>query len=69
MDQTENGSKSSRPMPISQPDLGTMTLQDFKTWSTNALKTYLSLRNKQNEGPFEEQDSKFTFNSIVVLGF
>ena len=58
MDETENSSESSRPRPISLLDLGTMTLQDFKTWSTNALKTYLSLRNKQNEGSFEELASR-----------
>ena len=68
MDQTENSSESSRPGPIFQLDLGTMTLQDFKTWSTNALKcfmfpcflreTYLSLQNEQNEGSFEELASR-----------
>ncbi|XP_057305548.1 uncharacterized protein LOC130643085 [Hydractinia symbiolongicarpus] len=29
------------------------TLQDFKMWSENALKTYLNLRSKSTEGDFE----------------
>ena len=35
-------------------DLGDLTLEVFKTWSTNALKVFLSLRKKPNDGTFEE---------------
>ena len=32
----------------------TMTLDEFKLWSTNALKVFLRLRNKKINGSFDE---------------
>ena len=31
-----------------------MSLDDFRLWSTNSLKTYLMLRKKKNTGSFDE---------------
>ena len=31
-----------------------LSIDDFKLWSTNALKIYLKVRNKKNNGSFEE---------------
>lgn len=31
-----------------------LSIEDFKLWSTNALKIYLNVRNKNNKGSFEE---------------
>ena len=31
-----------------------MTLDEFKLWSTNALKVFLRLRNKKVNGSFDE---------------
>ena len=38
--------------------LGVMTLNDFRLWSELSLKTFLSLRKKPSEGPFEELASR-----------
>ena len=38
--------------------LGVMTLNDFSLWSELSLKTFLSLRKKPSEGPFEELASR-----------
>ena len=38
--------------------LGVMTLNDFRLWSEFSLKTFLSLREKPSEGPFEELASR-----------
>ena len=37
------------------------TLQDFKMWSVNALKTYLNLRKKSSEGDFETLVYRYTY--------
>ena len=31
-----------------------LSIDDFKLWSTNALKVYLRVRNKKNNGSFDE---------------
>ena len=31
-----------------------LTLEDFRLWSTNALKVFLRVRKKKNNGSFEE---------------
>ena len=31
-----------------------LTLEDFQLWSTNALKAFLRVRKKKNDGSFDE---------------
>lgn len=35
------------------PELGELSLEDFKLWSSKALKAFLSLRNKSVAGSIE----------------
>ena len=37
-------------MPALGEDIGTMALDDFKLWSSRALKVYLTLRGKPTTG-------------------
>ena len=32
----------------------TLSIDDFKLWSTNALEVYVRVRNKKNNGSFDE---------------
>ena len=37
-----------------------ISLESFKLWSTNALKSFLRVRKKNNEGTFEELVARLT---------
>ena len=39
-------------------DIGTMTLHDFKLWSSRVLKVYLSLRGKPTTGSSDTLTAK-----------
>ena len=41
-----------------------MTLEDFKLWSTNALKKYLFVRGKSNDGSFDNLAARLVVYSI-----
>ena len=40
----------------------TITLQQFKLWSTNALKVFLRVRNKKTDGDFEELVARYAWS-------
>ena len=35
-------------------EIGALSLQDIKLWSTNAVKVFLRVRHKSTEGDFDE---------------
>mgnify|MGYP001211781919 CR=1 FL=1 len=39
---------------VDTADSNGLSLNDFRLWSTNSLKTFLRLRKKRNNGSFEE---------------
>ena len=44
-----------------------LTLEDFKTWSLMALKTFLSLRNRSVNDSIEVLAARFVFYSSFLL--
>ena len=48
---TSDGNNSNS---VSGDNFVKLGLEDFRLWSSNALKTYLRLRKKKNNGSFDE---------------
>jgi hypothetical protein len=42
----------------------TLTLQQFRLWSTNALKAYLRIRSKTTDGDFEELVARYAAKAM-----
>ena len=40
-------------MSVNNKDIGCLTLDDFKLWSSRALKVFLALRGKPTSGSFD----------------
>ena len=51
---------------IQERVLGELSLENFKLWSTNALKSFLRLRKKSNEGTFEELVARYRAAALSV---
>ena len=46
-----------------------ISLESFKLWSTNALKSFLRVRKKNNEGTFEELVARLTLGVCWLASY
>ena len=60
---------SANAININMDNSTTLSLQQFRLWSTNALKAYLRIRSRKTHGDFEELVARYMWLKAFTLGF